>query len=104
MKILLIDFSGSTEIEKLIKKNNEVIVERNDGGKAYTIAGNEMPDLILINYAAKPTHGRQTAIAIKGRKKTASIPVLFIGGSNTENEKVLPIGQCIAFNEIMEKI
>ncbi|MFT3793828.1 hypothetical protein [Flavobacterium sp.] len=71
-----------------------------DGGLAYKKAGEILPDQIFINYADKPSHGRQTAAAILQRKSTASIPIYFVDGSAEENEKALHLGHCISKEEI----
>lgn len=100
MKIYIIDFSGANSIKEKISDDIEVFTEMKDGGKAYKEVGEIIPDLILINYDNKPIHGIQTAQAIKQRKKTSNIPILFIGGEQGEIDKIQNLGQAINNEEI----
>lgn len=96
MKTLVVDFSSQQSLKDHFPKAIFTI----DGGRAYQLAGEILPEKIFINYADKPSHGRQTANAILQRKSTASIPIYFVGGSPIENEKVMNLGHCISTDEI----
>jgi len=100
MKIFVIDFSGSNYLAEYFDKNHDVFVENLDGGTAYKQIGQIMPDKIFINYKDKPSHGRQTGVAIKRRKKTSSIPIYFVDGNKEENEKIKSIGRVIETKDI----
>ncbi len=100
MKIYIIDFSGANGIKEMISDDIEVFTEMKDGGKAYKEVGEIMPDFILINYNNKPRHGIQTAQAIKQRKKTTDIPILFIDGEQSEIDKIQNLGQSINSEQI----
>ena len=76
MKVLVIDFSDTNHFVELLPKGLELLVEKKDGGKAYRLAGEEVPDVIIVNYKDKPGHGRQTAGAIKERKKPPIFPFI----------------------------
>lgn len=103
MKIAVIDFSGEEQLAKRIAdKGHRVVAEYKDGGKAYAMIGDELPDKIFIAYAHKPSHGRQTAAAIRGRKRTVSIPIYFVGGAEKDNALVADIGECIS-DEAVER-
>ncbi len=103
IKAFVIDFSASNQITDYLTKNNCLVESENiDGARAYKLIGKLMPDLIFINYSDKPSHGRQTAIAINKRKKTTQIPIYFIGGTRVEIDKIKEIGKPIEFEEIDE--
>ena len=51
-----------------------------------------MPDLIVVNYKDKPSHGRITAQKIKQRKMTSEIPVYCIDGTENEIDKIKCFG------------
>ena len=100
MKIMVIDFADTDHIKDILPKEVEILVEKKDGGRAYKLAGEELPDIIFIKYKDKPNHGRQTAISIKERKNTANIPIYFVDGNDIENEKVKRVGLCINSEEV----
>ena len=100
MKVLLIDFSGSGELKQYFPKNVTLLEENKDGAAAYKIAGSEMPDMIFINYSAKPSHGRETAKAIKEQKKTEEIPIYFVEGDEPDSEKIINLGSHIRNGQI----
>jgi CheY-like chemotaxis protein len=95
MKVMIIDFAETDHIAAFVPSDVEIVVEKKDGNAAYKMVGEELPDVILINYQDKPSHGRQTAMAIKKRKASSKIPIYFIDGTAVENEQVKDIGLCI---------
>ena len=100
MRIFILDFSESNVISNRISKEHSVVEEKLDGGKAYKTVAEFMPDRIFVNYKDKPSHGRQTAISIKNRKKTSEIEIFFVDGTINENEKIKNIGKCIGLSEV----
>ncbi|PZR23427.1 MAG: hypothetical protein DI539_03120 [Flavobacterium psychrophilum] len=103
MKLFIIDWSKelSTPLIDYCKKNAEVVgIELRDGGEAYRKTGLLKPDAIVINYATKPSHGRQTADSIRLRKATAQIPIYFIDGAEDENELAEHMGVCLSHEEL----
>ncbi|MCZ2222851.1 MAG: hypothetical protein LC122_04390 [Chitinophagales bacterium] len=100
MIIFIIDFSNSTFLVNKISRKNKVFFEGKDGELAYKKIGEILPDKIFINYNSKPSHCRQTAQAILKRKKTAHIPIYFIGNPHNDIEKVKHFGKVISIEEI----
>jgi DNA-binding NarL/FixJ family response regulator len=92
MKIFVLDFSNTNTISEILTTRFQVFTEKKDGGNAYKQVAEIMPDIIAINYKDKPSHGRQTAEAIKKRKKTSQIPIYFIDGEENELKKIINIG------------
>jgi hypothetical protein len=104
MKIFVLDFSSQRELVDRVPIGHEITEEKEDGGKAYKTIGKQLPDKIFIQYKYKPSHGRQTAISIKERKRTSNIPIYFVDGNEVENHKVRHIGNCIKLNELTENV
>ncbi|TAF34640.1 MAG: hypothetical protein EAZ57_02665 [Cytophagales bacterium] len=100
MKIFIIDFSNSTEIEKRISQDVEIYRESMDGGLAYKSISEIMPDLVFVNYHAKTSHGLQTAMAVRQRKKTSKIPIVFINNAQKTSHKENEIGEVITYDQI----
>ena len=91
MKILVIDYSGENILQSHIPSGHEIMLEQSDGMNAYRVAGEWIPDIILVNGQAKPGHNRQTILAIQRRKKTNKIPVYIVNapGKDTTNSGLL---------------
>lgn len=103
MKLFVIDWAKEQTtplIESCKKNGNTVAFELSDGGEAYRKTGITKPDAIVVNYAVKPSHGRQTAESIHNRKLTSHIPIYFIDGSEEDNELVDNIGICLSQEEL----
>ncbi len=75
MRVLVVDFSGKDDLAILLSENSiaEIKVETNDGGRAYKIAREWQPDIVVFNLDAKPAHVRRTAMAIIENKSMAHI-------------------------------
>ncbi len=93
MKVFVIDFSKDNSLIEICRRNNNVVeYEQKDGAMAYSKTREFMPDIIVVNYSEKPSHGRITSQKINQRKMTSHIPIYFIDGSNTEDEKIKGFG------------
>ena len=55
------------------------------------------PDAIVIDLSRLPSHGRELARAIRERKTTRSIPLVFLGGEPEKVERVRAILPDAAF-------
>jgi PleD family two-component response regulator len=104
MKVFIIDFSNDTEIEKRISQDIEIYRENIDGGQAYKSIGELMPELIFVNFNKKPSHGLQTAISVRQRKRTSQIPILFLDNDQKNNDKMSEIGEVITYEDIETRI
>src|SRR5688572_11317923 len=63
MKIMVIDFAETNHITDKLPEGINILIEKEDGGRAYETAGEQLPAAIFINYRDKPSHGRKTAIS-----------------------------------------
>jgi chemotaxis response regulator CheB len=105
MKLFIIDWTKelTTPLIDYCKRNADVVgIELKDGAEAYRKTGLLKPDVIVINYANKPHHGRQTAESILKRKLTAQIPIYFIDGAEDENELAEHMGICFSQEELQD--
>lgn len=78
-------------------------IESEDGGRAYRSVGELKPDAIVIYLTRLPSHGRQTAKAIRERKATREIPIIFIGGKDeplAKTKEVVPGGHFVQETEL----
>jgi len=101
MKIFIIDFSPRPELEALCRAAGHTVqTERHDGARAYRDTKTFMPDVIVVNYADKPSHGRLTAQKIRQRKATAPIPIWFVDGTGADNAKIQPWGRALPRAEL----
>jgi DNA-binding response OmpR family regulator len=55
-------------------------METKDGGKAYKAIKAAPPDAVVIYLTRKPSHGWETAKALRETAATRHIPILFVGG------------------------
>jgi response regulator RpfG family c-di-GMP phosphodiesterase len=109
MKLLVIDWCADSATSTLLascKTPQHTIVgfELKDGAEAYRKTGVLKPDAIIINYAAKPSHGRMTADSIHKRKLTSEIPIYFINGEEDDNERVSHLGVCLSSEELEDML
>jgi DNA-binding response OmpR family regulator len=55
-------------------------IESKDGGKAYKAIKASPPDAVVVYLTSKPSHGWETAKALRETAATRHIPILFVGG------------------------
>ncbi len=103
MKIFVIDFSGHTELTQLCRSAGHTVqTETKDGARAYRTSKTFLPDVIVVNYADKPSHGRITAQKIRERKSTAHIPVWFVSGAENDNARIVSWGRAMTREEFID--
>ena len=104
MTILVIDWGGKNKelVKKIESKGHEVILETEDGGRAYKVSGERLPQLILFT-EGKISHSIQTAKSIRERKKTETIPFLFIESPEAK-EKALKLGKIMNEEDFLHSI
>jgi CheY-like chemotaxis protein len=75
------------QAERLRSSGWNVVVEAEDGQRAYTSIKSNPPAVIVIYLTRLPSHGRETAHALRTNKSTREIPIIFIGGQGEALEK-----------------
>lgn len=81
-----------------------VEVENEDGGRAFRIIRNELPDAIVIDLSRRAAHGRELARALRETAATRRLPLIFVGGSTEAAEKALaaaPEAQWVPWEELL---
>lgn len=58
----------------------DVSAEAFGGGDTYRAIRDDPSDAVVIDLSRLPSHGRETAIALRGNRKTRTIPLVFVGG------------------------
>ena len=88
--ILVVDDSATVRrlISGKLEKSGHHVVSAEDGAEAVKILNDLVPDLILLDIAMPKMDGYQACKAIRGNKKTASIPVIMISGKDGFFDKV----------------
>jgi len=66
----------------------EVVIESQDGGRAVRRILLDPPAGVLISLARLPSHGRETASALRTASKGRAIPIVFIDGSGEKLESI----------------
>lgn len=65
----------------------EVAIEARDGRRAFESIRSNAPAVVVIYLTRLPSHGRETADAIRSSKSLRDIPILFVGGEGEPLEK-----------------
>ncbi|MEP0814255.1 MAG: hypothetical protein HRF49_06270 [bacterium] len=66
----------------------EVEYEFEDGARAVSAIKAKLPDVVVIYLTKLPSHGAETAHAIRHLKATKHLPIIFVGGKPDGLEKV----------------
>jgi CheY-like chemotaxis protein len=65
---------------ELVDSGWEVVIEAKDGRRAYESIKSDPPVVVVIYLTRLPSHGRETAHALRSYKSLREIPIIFIGG------------------------
>lgn len=89
-KLFLIHWN-QLEAEELARKYEQagwqVEIEAENGSGAYQRLKTESIAVIVIYLTRLPSHGRETAHAVRSLKATRHIPIIFVGGQGEALEK-----------------
>ncbi len=80
-KVLLISWNKEYSEKQAARYECEgwdVILENEDGARAYKLAAERKPDVVVVYMAYRAKHGIETARAIHARKSLSSIPFIFV--------------------------
>lgn len=89
-KLYLIDWdaeSAASLEETLSADGWSVRTETVDGARAVKHLLDEAADVVAIDLSRLPSHGRETARAVRGAKPIASTPIVFFGGTDDARMK-----------------
>jgi len=80
-KIFLVQWdadSAHERAESLRRVGWHVEVESENGGRAYRHIRTSVPDVVVLDLARRPSHGREVGGALRDLRATASVPVVCI--------------------------
>jgi CheY-like chemotaxis protein len=66
----------------------EVDQETMDGAAALRALGERLPAAIVIDLSRQPSHGRDVALAVRTRKATRRVPLVFVEGAAETVERI----------------
>jgi DNA-binding response OmpR family regulator len=75
----------------LVDSDWEVDIEAKDGRKAFEAIKANPPAVVIIYLNRLPSHGRETAHALRTIKSLKEIPIIFVGGQGEPLEKTKTI-------------
>lgn len=71
----------------LLSQGWAVDTEAEDGARAYRRIREDPPDAVVIYLTRLPSHGRETARALRSTKATRDLPIVFVDGQEDAVEK-----------------
>ncbi|HVL91305.1 MAG TPA: hypothetical protein VM841_13815 [Actinomycetota bacterium] len=89
-KLYLIDWdeaSAAEAAQALEADGWSVRIESIDGARAVKHMMDDPADVVAIDLSRLPSHGRETARAVRGAKVTAATPIVFYGGADDARSK-----------------
>ena len=66
----------------------DIEFEDSDGARGVKTIKNDIPDAVVIYLDRLPSHGRETALALKSAKSTSGIPIIFVDGEKETLGKI----------------
>lgn len=83
-RILLVHWKDGPELDerraRLEEHGYAVEVMFREGGAPYRRMKNDPPAVVVIDLSRMPSHGRHLGLAIRERKSTQSLPIVFVDG------------------------
>jgi CheY-like chemotaxis protein len=76
-------------------------------GNALKLIGNDLPEAVIIDLTRMPSQGRDVAIALRIRKSTRHIPIIFAGGAKEKVAGIreqLPDAVYSSWDDILDSI
>lgn len=89
-KLYLIDWDEASANETAAALEADgwsVRAESIDGARAVKHMMDDAPDVVAVDLSRLPSHGRETARAVRLAKKLAGIPIVFYGGTDDARSK-----------------
>lgn len=60
--------------------------EAEDGWRAYSLIRRQVPDVVVIDLARKPAHGRELGRSLHSTSSLRDLPVVFVDGDDRHRE------------------
>ncbi len=77
-----------SQIESLRHAGNEITVDPVQDPEALRRLWENPPDALVVDLSRMPSHGRDVAVAVREKKSTRHIPIVFVGGDLVKVQRV----------------
>lgn len=86
--VLIVDDQASVRVElETLLENTAICHSVSSGNDALTFCDNHTPDLILMDVNMPELDGHETTALLKANPSFASIPIIFVTSSNSDDEQ-----------------
>ncbi len=105
-KVFLIHWSAleAEELARPLRKEGwQVLVEAEEGARAYRQIMSAVPDVMVVYLTKLPSHGIGTAYFLRSIMETRHMPIVFVGGEDEVVAKAkdkIPDAQCVRPSEL----
>lgn len=99
-RLLVIDWdkaSAAAHAARLRAEGWTVVTESEDGARAYSGVRKAPPKALVVDLTTKPSHSRETVRAIVGTRAHRELPVLVLGGTEAERERLAAVAPAARF-------
>ena len=88
--VLIVDDDpfGIIQLQTLLKDSGYKLITASDGASALEIVNRESPDIILLDIIMPQMDGYETCRHLKGNEQSENIPVIFLSGLHSTEEKI----------------
>jgi hypothetical protein len=98
---------GWTRAAELSKSGWPAVYDPLDGASLLRAVKEEPPDALVIDLSRRPAMGRDLGIALRIHKRTRSVPIVFVGGSEgvlTQVRSILPDAEFASWDAVQEAL
>ncbi len=102
-KILIADDDHTTHIKftKFLNNNGFEVLNAYDGAEAYSLAQENLPDILLLDISMPKMDGRDVCKKLKSNPDTSQIWIIMITSKDQHNDRML--GFSVGADEYIEK-
>ncbi|MCI5142777.1 MAG: DNA-binding response regulator [Candidatus Electrothrix sp. ATG1] len=88
--VLIVDDDpfGIVQLQTLLQDSGYELITATDGASAIDLVRNQMPDIILLDIVMPKMDGYETCRQLKENKRFAEIPIIFLSGLHSTEEKL----------------
>ncbi|MBM4357846.1 MAG: hypothetical protein FJ096_07025 [Deltaproteobacteria bacterium] len=89
--------------ERIERAGYDVAVCAKDGSAAFRAVGASAPHAVVIDLSRQPGHGKRLALALREKRTTRHIPIVFVDGSDdavTALREALPDSACVTWRAL----
>jgi CheY-like chemotaxis protein len=75
-------------VARLARMGHEAVIPRFKSGADFKPIAADPPDAFVIDLSRLPSHGREVAAALRGRKATRHVPIVFVDGAPEKLDRI----------------